>query len=85
MAVEPGLICPTTCGIFLDLGSNPCPLHWQADSIPWDHRRSPLPAVSAPPFTGAVPTLAQVSFSAAWLTVESLTMGRQGPLPGPWL
>ena len=21
------------CGIFLDQGSNPCPLHWQADSI----------------------------------------------------
>ena len=23
--------CPTACGIFLDQGSNPCPLHWQAD------------------------------------------------------
>ena len=27
-----GLICSTACGIFLDQGSNPCPLHWQADS-----------------------------------------------------
>ena len=23
---------PTACGIFLDKGSNPCPLHWQVDS-----------------------------------------------------
>ena len=27
-----GLCCPVACGIFLDQGLNPCPLHWQADS-----------------------------------------------------
>ena len=27
-----GLSCPTVCGIFPNQGSNPCPLHWQADS-----------------------------------------------------
>ena len=27
-----GLSCSSACGIFLDQGSNPCPLHWQADS-----------------------------------------------------
>ena len=27
-----GLSCPVACGIFADQGSNPCPLHWQADS-----------------------------------------------------
>ena len=27
-----GLSCSTTCGIFPDQGSNPCALHWQADS-----------------------------------------------------
>ena len=27
-----GLSCPTACGIFLDQGSNSCPLHCQADS-----------------------------------------------------
>ena len=27
-----GLSCPKACGIFLDQGSNPCPLCWQADS-----------------------------------------------------
>ena len=27
-----GLSCSAARGIFLDQGSNPCPLHWQADS-----------------------------------------------------
>ena len=27
------LSCFMACGIFLDLGSNPCPLHWQADFL----------------------------------------------------
>ena len=26
------LSCSVACGIFPDQGSNPCPLHWQADS-----------------------------------------------------
>jgi len=29
------------CGIFPDQGSNPCPLHWEADSQPLDYLRSP--------------------------------------------
>ena len=28
------LSCSSACGIFLDQGSNPGPLHWQADSLP---------------------------------------------------
>ena len=33
VVVEHGLIsCSAACGIFLDQGSNPRPLHWQADS-----------------------------------------------------
>ena len=31
------------CGIFPDQGSNPCPLHWQADSQPLCHQGSPVP------------------------------------------
>ena len=27
-----GLSCPAACGVSLEKGSNPCPLHWQADS-----------------------------------------------------
>ena len=29
------------CGIFPDQGSNPCPLHWPADSQPLRHQGSP--------------------------------------------
>ena len=29
------------CGIFLDRGSNPCLLHWQANSLPLSHQGSP--------------------------------------------
>ena len=32
VVVAHGLSYSTACGIFPDQGSNPCPLHWQADS-----------------------------------------------------
>ena len=34
--------CSAACGIFPDQGSNPCPLHWQADSQPLHHLGSPI-------------------------------------------
>ena len=34
--------CSVACGILPDQGSNPCPLHWQADSQPLRHQGSPL-------------------------------------------
>ena len=37
--------CSVACGIFPDQGSNPCPLHWQADSQPLRHQGSPHPFV----------------------------------------
>ena len=37
-----GLSCFAACGIFPDQGSIPCPLHWQADSQPLCHQKSPL-------------------------------------------
>ena len=33
--------CSAACGVFPDQGSNPCPLHWQADSQPLRHQGSP--------------------------------------------
>ena len=36
-----GPSCSAACGIFPDQGSNPCPLHWQADSQPLCHQGSP--------------------------------------------
>ena len=35
------LRCSTACGMFLDQGSNRCPLHWQVDSYPLHHQGSP--------------------------------------------
>ena len=39
--VAHGPSCSVVCGIFLDQGANPCPLHWQADSQPLRHQGSP--------------------------------------------
>ena len=43
VVVAHGLSCSAACGIFPNQGSNPCPLHWQADSQPLHHQGSPLP------------------------------------------
>ena len=39
--VAHGPSCSTGRGIFPDQGSNPCSLHWQADSQPLRHQGSP--------------------------------------------
>ena len=39
--VSHGPSCSAACGIFPEQGSNPCPLHWQADSQPLRHQGSP--------------------------------------------
>ena len=41
VVVAHGLSCSAACGILPDQGSNPCPLHWQADSQPLRHQGSP--------------------------------------------
>ena len=41
VVVAHGPRCPTACGTFPDQGSNPCLLHWQADSQPLCHQGSP--------------------------------------------
>ena len=46
--VAHGLSCSAACGIFPDQGSNPYPLHWQADSQPLRHQGSPLDQVFNP-------------------------------------
>ena len=43
VVVAHGLSCSAACGILPDQGSNPCPLHWQADSQPLRHQGSPDP------------------------------------------
>ena len=41
VVVAHGPTCSTAGGILPDQGSNPCPLHWQADSQPLHHQGSP--------------------------------------------
>ena len=41
VVVTHGHSCSTACGIFPDQGSNPCPLHRQADSQPLRYQGSP--------------------------------------------
>ena len=41
VVVAHGLSRSAACGIFPDQGSNPCPLHWQADSQPLRRQGSP--------------------------------------------
>ena len=40
-AVAHGLSCSETCGVFPDQGSDPCLLHWQAETLPLSHQGSP--------------------------------------------
>ena len=42
VVVAHGPSCSAACGILPDQGSNPCPLHRQADSQPLRHQGSPL-------------------------------------------
>ena len=41
VVVAHGSSCSVARGIFPNRGSNPCPLHWQADSQPLRHQGSP--------------------------------------------
>ena len=42
VVVAHGTSHSAACGIFPNQGSNPCPLHWQADSQPLRHQGSPI-------------------------------------------
>ena len=42
VAVAHGLSFSAACGIFPGQGSNPCPLHWQADPQPLCHQGCPI-------------------------------------------
>ena len=46
VVVAHGPSCSAACGIFPDQGSNPRPLHWQADSQLLRHQGSPLQCFS---------------------------------------
>ena len=55
--VAHGTSCSAACGILPDQGSNPCPLHWQADSQPLRHQGSPLKHICPNPLPLVLSTL----------------------------
>ena len=57
VVVAHGPSCSVACGIFPDQGSNPCPLHWQADSQPLHHQGSPANFYVCRPKDGSQNTL----------------------------
>ena len=67
VSVAHGPSCSAACGIFPDQGSNPCPLHWQADSQPLRHQGSP--GVNICPAKGA-----------CWLFLPLLVLGMESAL-----
>ena len=76
VGVAHGPSCSAACGIFPDQGSNPCPLHWQADSQPLRHQGSPEETV-----------LFSENYDARWWTGERLFTQQprtqfQGCFPG---
>ena len=66
--VARGPSCSAACGIFPDQGSNPCPLHWQADSQPLCHQGSPL----TPFLSTSFPSSTQQAFTGGYRS-----LGRQ--------
>ena len=70
------MLGPEACGIFQDQGSNLCPLHWQVDSQPLDHQRSPKPTL--------VLVWSQAGYSFSLLETSLPSAGALTIL-GPWL
>ena len=73
------LSCSEVCGIFLEQGSNLCPLHWQADSYPLHHRGSPpshlifTKASLAPPTISSGPTKTFFSYEGPPLFLDRIS------------
>ena len=63
-----GPSCSAACGIFPDQSSNPCPLHWQADSQPLRHQGSPRKHF----LNGHIPGLAHTGFFFFFLTHNTM-------------
>ena len=55
-AVVHGPSCSAACGILLVQGSNPCPLHWQVNSLPLSHQGSPSLSVLKFLFSSSAPS-----------------------------
>ena len=54
VVVAHGPSCSAARGILPDQGSNPCPLHWQADTQPLRHQGSPELVIFKPLLLGEI-------------------------------
>ena len=73
--VAHGPSCSAACGILPDQGSNPCPLHWQADSQPLCHQGSPVTSLFKKISLGN-------SLVVQWLGLCAFTAMGLGSIPG---
>ena len=80
--VAHGPSCSAACGIFPDQGSNPRPLHWQADSQPLRHQGSPEGQLLNP--FGGARHASHVHSTPLMFTAPCLSL-RPSPAPGPRL
>ena len=85
--VAHGSNCSAACGIFPDQGSNPCPLHWQADSQPLCHQGSPhrLLGGGSSSLSTSCPSLGSALITAAHARLWSSFRRRsESPLLAHW-
>ena len=88
--VAHGPSCSASCGIFPDQGSNPRPLHWQADSQPLRHQGSPpLTSLYFPNLTLFLQSTypMKLSFMQVWVNICLPPADHQplGPGASVWL
>ena len=77
VVVAHGPSCSAACGILPDQGSNPCPLHWQADSQPLRHQGSPGSCLLKPHNVVALKRCSQIT--TIILVVTNLSEGSLCP------
>ena len=66
------------CGIFPDQGSNPCALHWQADSQPLRHQGSPVASLLTHGLPSCLVSLKRVRVTPRWCREKPGQDGQPG-------
>ena len=86
-AVAHGPSCSAACGILPNQGSNPCALHWQADSQPLRHQGSPRRSFNFPWCCGSVGGTRNKVLCPWWSSPSSMpftTKPNWKATPHPW-
>ena len=77
VVVAHGPSCSAACGIFPNQGSNPCPLHQQADSQPLSHQRSPNGILKSSKTKDHPPPLIKKNFLLIFLAIHHFMILRK--------